>query len=113
MTEKVLSFYEELADHYHLIFENWDSSMEQQAKILGPLLASQTSVHPLKILDCACGIGTQAIGFATMGHEAAIVLHYMHYNFCRIHKTLRVTPAMEAGLAGHVWSIEELIELLG
>jgi len=45
-------------------------------------------------------------------HEAAIALHYMHYNFCRIHQTLRVTPAMEAGLAGHVWSMEELVGLL-
>ena len=45
-------------------------------------------------------------------HEAAVALHYMHYNFCRIHSTLRVTPAMEAGLAGHVWSIEELVSLL-
>jgi len=35
----------------------------------------------------------------------------MHYNFCRIHQTLRVTPAMEAGVADHVWSIEELIGL--
>jgi len=45
-------------------------------------------------------------------HEAAIALHYMHYNFCRIHSTLRVTPAMEAGLAHHIWSIEELVGLL-
>ena len=45
-------------------------------------------------------------------HEAAIALHYMHYNFCRIHKTLRVTPAMEAGIANHVWSIEELVSVL-
>jgi len=45
-------------------------------------------------------------------HEAAIALHYMHYNFCRIHSTIRVTPAMEAGLAGHVWSVEELVGLL-
>ncbi len=45
-------------------------------------------------------------------HEAAIALHYMHYNFCRIHQTLRVTPAMKAGIAGHVWSVAELVELL-
>ncbi len=44
--------------------------------------------------------------------EAAVALHYMHYNFCRIHKTLRVTPAMEAGVADHVWTLEELIALL-
>jgi hypothetical protein len=42
----------------------------------------------------------------------AIALHYVHYNFCRIHQTLRITPAMEAGIAGHVWSIEELVGLL-
>lgn len=43
----------------------------------------------------------------------AVALHFMHYNFCRIHQTLRVTPAMEAGLTGHVWDIEEIIGLLG
>ena len=36
----------------------------------------------------------------------------MHYNFCRIHQSLRVTPAMEAGAADHVWSIEEVVCLL-
>jgi IS1 family transposase len=45
-------------------------------------------------------------------HGHAIALHYMHYNFCRVHKTLRVTPAMESGLTDHVWSIEELTELI-
>src|SRR3990167_3516921 len=36
----------------------------------------------------------------------SVALHYMHYNFAKIHKTLRVTPAMEAGVTNHVWSIE-------
>jgi hypothetical protein len=36
----------------------------------------------------------------------------MHYNFCGIHQTLRVTPAMEAGVADHVWSIDEIIAVL-
>jgi hypothetical protein len=36
----------------------------------------------------------------------------MYYNFCRIHSSLRVTPAMEAGIADHVWSIEEMCALL-
>jgi len=44
--------------------------------------------------------------------EHAVALHYMHYNFCRIHQTLRVTPAMEAGISDHVWSLEEMIALL-
>jgi len=44
-------------------------------------------------------------------HAYHVALHYMHYNFCRIHKTLRVTPAMEAGVTDHVWSLEEITAL--
>ena len=44
--------------------------------------------------------------------EHAVALHFMHYNFCRIHGSLRVTPAMEAGVANHVWTLEEIISLL-
>ena len=43
--------------------------------------------------------------------EHAVSLHFMHYNFARIHKTLRVTPAMAAGISDHVWSLEELAAL--
>ena len=45
-------------------------------------------------------------------HGHAVALHFMHYNFVRVHKTLRVTPAMEAGIASHVWTVEELVSLL-
>jgi IS1 family transposase len=45
-------------------------------------------------------------------HEHMLALHYMFYNFARIHRSLRVTPAMEAGLADHVWEIEEILALL-
>ncbi len=41
---------------------------------------------------------------------AALCLHFAYYNFCRIHKTLRVTPAMESKLTDHVWEIKELLE---
>jgi hypothetical protein len=44
--------------------------------------------------------------------EHAVVLHYMHYNFCRIHQTLRVTPALEAGISDHVWSLDAVIASL-
>jgi hypothetical protein len=46
-------------------------------------------------------------------HKAALALQFMHYNFARIHKTLRVPPAMEAGVADHVWSLEEIAGLAG
>jgi IS1 family transposase len=45
-------------------------------------------------------------------HRHSVALHYMFYNFCRIHQTLRCTPAMEAGLTDHVWTLEELCALL-
>jgi IS1 family transposase len=45
--------------------------------------------------------------------EAAVALHFVYYNFARVHQTLRVTPAMQAGLADHVWTIEEIVALLG
>jgi hypothetical protein len=44
--------------------------------------------------------------------EHAVALHYMHCNFCRIHQTLRVTPALEAGISDHVWSLDAVIALL-
>lgn len=49
---------------------------------------------------------------APANHEAAVSLHFMHYNFCRVHEMLRVTPAMEAGISSHVWSIVEIVGLL-
>ena len=45
-----------------------------------------------------------------LGH--AVSLHFMHYNFARVHKTLKTTPAVKAGIADHVWSLEEIIALL-
>lgn len=44
-------------------------------------------------------------------HAHAVAMYFMHYNYCKIHSTLRVTPAMQAGLTDHVWEIEELLAL--
>jgi IS1 family transposase len=46
-------------------------------------------------------------------HAQAVSLHYMHYNFVRIHKTLRITPAMAANVTDRLWSIEDLARLIG
>lgn len=43
---------------------------------------------------------------------AAVSLHFMHYNFCRVHKTLGTTPAVAAGVADHIWTVHEIIDLL-
>lgn len=55
---------------------------------------------------------TNAFSKKVENHEAAIALHFMYYNFCRIHASLRVTPAMAAGVADHVWEIEEIVGLI-
>src|ERR1035438_4353862 len=44
-------------------------------------------------------------------HGHMVALHFMHYNFARVHKTLRITPAMQAGISDHVWSLEEIAML--
>ena len=55
---------------------------------------------------------TNAFSKKIENHVASIALHYMHYNFCRIHQSFRVTPAMQAGISDHVWSVEELVALV-
>ena len=54
---------------------------------------------------------TNAFSKKLDNHKAMIAMHYMHYNFARIHKTLRVTPAMEAGVSDHVWELAEIIAM--
>jgi hypothetical protein len=55
---------------------------------------------------------TNAFSKKLFNHEGSVALHFVYYNFCRKHMTLKTTPAVQAGLADHEWSIEELIGLL-
>lgn len=68
-SRSVRDFYDELAHDYHLIFPDWDASMAHQAKALGGLLRRHLGAGPHRILDCSCGIGTQAIGLALAEHD--------------------------------------------
>ena len=54
---------------------------------------------------------TNAFSKKVENHAHMIAIYFMYYNFGRIHQTLRVTPAMEAGVAYHVWSLEEIAAL--
>ena len=47
-----------------------------------------------------------------VNHAAAVAVYVMYYSFCRVHQTLRVTPAMEAAVSDHVWTVEEMVGLL-
>ena len=55
---------------------------------------------------------TNAFSKKLANMKAALALHFAHYNFCRVHSSLRVTPAMQAGLADHIWGLDEIVALL-
>jgi IS1 family transposase len=55
---------------------------------------------------------TNAFSKKVENHAHAVALHFMYYNFCRIHKTLRVTPAMVAGVTDRLWTVEDIVKLI-
>lgn len=65
-------------------------------------------ISPEKQARCPHDRRTEETRFSAGG----LWLFTMHYTFCRVHQTLRATPAMEAGIAGHVWTLEEVVGLL-
>ena len=69
MANTIAGFYNDLAPYYHLIFEDWERSIERQAEALSALLETHLGPGRCRILDCSCGIGTQSIGFAQRGHR--------------------------------------------
>jgi hypothetical protein len=56
-----------------------------------------------------------SLGFSKKweNHWSAVALWFAFYNFCRVHQSLRITPAMAAGISDHVWSVRELLEQAG
>ncbi len=79
------------------------------ADVLSEILELAKQAHALAVMEVAMtAISTKKVE----NHMHAVALHFAHYNFCRVHQTLRVTPAMEIGIADHVWSIEELCRLV-
>jgi IS1 family transposase len=55
---------------------------------------------------------TNAFSKKLVNLKAALALHFAHYNFIRVHRTLRVTPAMEAGITNHIWTWRELLQAI-
>lgn len=68
MSDRVLEFYEELAGNYHFIFSDWRKSVLRQSESLDRLIRRYHGSQRKTVLDCACGIGTQAIGLAVRGY---------------------------------------------
>lgn len=60
--------YDEIASLYHLVYPNWNEAIERQGEALNGVVSDFVSSAPLSILDVSCGIGTQALGLAALGH---------------------------------------------
>ncbi len=91
----------------------------KKAKIIGTPAYGHVSTSFVERANLTMRMGmrrftrlTNAFSKKVENHEHAIALHFMHYNFCRIHQTLRATPAMAAGVSTKVWELADLIALL-
>jgi len=71
VNDSVLDFYEHLSESYHLIWKDWNADVKWQAKVLDSIIRKATNKQPqrLRVHDCSCGIGTQAIGLALRGYR--------------------------------------------
>lgn len=69
LVDSIINYYDRLANHYHYIYDDWQKTTREQGEILDQLIRSEMGSHVHMVLDCACGIGTQAIGLAARGYD--------------------------------------------
>lgn len=127
----IQSFYDDLAPYYDQLFLDWDTTTDEQAEILDRIFKKYSFSSFSKILDCACGIGTQAIGLARLGYDVTgsdissealaearrrasdrnLSLSFLQADFCRLSDTFRdgfdIVIAMDNALP-HMLTSEDL-----
>jgi SAM-dependent methyltransferase len=91
MSDAVVQFYDQLAADYHLIFADWHASIRRQAAILDALIRTTAGSPSHTVLDCACGIGTQALGLAERGYT----VHGADISPAAIERARREAQAMQ------------------
>lgn len=115
-------------DYTQLIFDEAEQNEEDKDdKIKGEVVSVAISGSPVENASTSFierqnltirmsvrrfGRKTNAFSKKIENLEAALALHFMYYNYCRVHQTLRVTPAMELRITDHVWDIMEIVELM-
>jgi SAM-dependent methyltransferase len=107
MMDPVKTFYDSMADYYHLIFEDWDQSIQRQASILNSVLFRELVIPQMSILDCACGIGTQSLGLAALGHRVV----GSDLSAAAISRAIREARERRLEIDFHVSDMTELIEI--
>ncbi len=106
MSDSVRAFYDDLADDYHLLFADWQESVRRQAAVLDGLIRGELGPGPRAVLDCACGIGTQAIGLARLGHR----VHATDLSPAAVARARREAAAVDATLSFGVADLRSLAE---
>src|SRR5437660_261357 len=85
----------------------------KNSSCVGKYIAARIQHNRVSFINHGVGVRvTNAFSKMVENHAAAIALHFMHYNFARIHQTLRITPAMGAGVTDHAWTLEEVVGLV-
>lgn len=69
LDKSVEGFYNDLAIDYHLVYQDWNKSIERQATVIDQLIQQYLPKKPKYILDCTCGIGTQSLGLSSLGYQ--------------------------------------------
>jgi SAM-dependent methyltransferase len=100
------SFYDDLADDYDALHADWPGSVRRQGEVLDALIRSELGDAPQSVLDCACGIGTQAIGLALRGHDVLAT----DLSPASVVRARREASAMGATLAGGIADFTRLAE---
>ena len=95
MADRVREFYEDLADEYHLMFADWRQEIPRQGEALDRLIRREAGPAAASVLDCACGIGTQAIGLAMRGYR----VHASDFSAAAVERARREATAFGVTLS--------------
>jgi SAM-dependent methyltransferase len=109
MNESVLQFYDGLADEYHLMFADWRHSVRWQGEALEALIKRLAGPQATTVLDCACGIGTQAIGLATHGYQVKA----SDLSAAALARAIREAQSFGVSLSGSVADFRTLEQTVG
>ncbi|HUX88199.1 MAG TPA: class I SAM-dependent methyltransferase [Chloroflexota bacterium] len=106
MTDLTRAFYDQLASSYDLIYGDWDQAMRRQAETLDRLIQAELGPGPFRLLDCTCGIGTQAIGLAALGH----LVHATDLSAAEVERAKQIAAAHTVSLTFGVADVRSLAD---
>lgn len=102
------AFYDDLAEDYHLVFPDWRRSVREMSAALDRIIREELGDRPARVLDCTCGIGTQAIGLALRGHTVTA----SDISPRSIARARREAASFGVDIAFHVADVREVADIV-